>query len=853
MYFNKKLIFVVLLFFITFISLNGIYATGDNQNLSSENNFNNISYNNTNNNQSYSNGNDNQNNEYMAAGEGNLSFTNEQITNATVEVKNYLEITKTLPTLITINGTKINQAQFLHLLTTVILKINNTNTTTTTLINANLPTTTGTETIVLGTLNKTEYLTIAQNILTYINTNQKAPSTITSNIGTINYQSLIYMYTRALNMYNTNKALPTYLAVKAWTASNLPITDTSKTSITTSDVINTAIAVKGYIEAYKTLPEYININGIIVNQATFLSLLTKTTLQLNTGSTTTLNLVNIAQPTTTGTETIVLGTLNKTEYLTIAQNILTYINTNQKAPSTITSNIGTINYQSLIYMYTRALNMYNTNKALPTYLIIKAWTASNLPITDTTKTSITTSDVINTAIAVKNYLETTTNLPEYININGIIVNQATFLSLLTKTTLQVSTNNNTPLGLKNTNQPGSCKEIIIDGTLNTTEYLEIAQDILTYINNNNQAPASCTSTLGTMNYQSLIYMYCRVLLQYDSNKYLPKSIMVTSWFTPILEDYFSNLEIMNVAVEVKTFFVVTDTLPTLITIRGVQVNQAQFLQLLTTVTLKLNNHDNSYTYLQRGIVPSISSNIVFGTLSLDNYIDLAQNINICFQSNNYNGPISMSSSIGEINFQTLLYTYCRILESYRTNNALPSSMILYKPIYVTSDNIYDSATDWNRMAALIDLLRNAGANAHAYGIGPDTQNGVLRASYVPQSALVVDIYGGACAGTIYAMIGSYYQGIKGSREVYSIWISPPAWDITNLPTKAINNGVNFLPRAHDDTFSKYLPNSGYNTAGVWTDGLTNPDQFLTSHGFNFLVTSGALTEMANNILDQAKN
>ena len=103
------------------------------------------------------------------------------------------------------------------------------------------------------------------------------------------------------------------------------------------------------------------------------------------------------------------------------------------------------------------------------------------------------------------------------------------------------------------------------------------------------------------------------------------------------------------------------------------------------------------------------------------------------------------------------------------------------------------------------------------------------------------------------MIGSYYQGIKGSREVYSIWISPPAWNINNLPTKALNNGVNFLPRAHDDTFSRYLPNSGYNMAGVWTDGLTNPDQFLTSHGFNYLVTGGDLSEMANNILGQAKN
>ncbi|MDD4811525.1 MAG: hypothetical protein PHY53_10110, partial [Methanobacterium formicicum] len=392
-----------------------------------------------------------------------------------------------------------------------------------------------------------------------------------------------------------------------------------------------------------------------------------------------------------------------------------------------------------------------------------------------------------------------------------------------------------------------------EGTLSKDSYVLLAQQIKNYIEQNKKGPNSMTTTLGTASFKSLIYMYSRILQQYKLHQTLPTTIILKNWTTPIYDDHFTPQEIINTAAEVRTFVIGNGYLPEYITINGVVVNQAQFLQLLVTTTLKINNNDNTAIYLQNGVVPNSESNIIaVGTLVLSKYIELASNINTYFLNNNQNGPSKMSSSVGEINFLTLFNTYCRILSSYKTNSVLPESLILYKPVYITSDNIYDSATDISRMNTLVSILRTAGVDAWGFGIGPDMQNAVLRNSSVQQGALVVDIYGGACAGTIYAMIGSYYQGIKGAREVYSIWISPPAWDITNLPTKATNGGVNFLPRAHDDTFSKYLPDWGYNLAGNPTDGLKDPDVFLTSHGFNFLVTSGNLQYMADHILYEAK-
>ncbi|MBF4474617.1 MAG: hypothetical protein ISP06_03970, partial [Methanobacterium formicicum] len=191
-------------------------------------------------------------NDYQAAGEAPPSFTNEQIIQAALDVKRFLEGNKYLPEYITINGIQVNQATFLQLLTTTTIKINNSNTTLTELFYVKLPGT-GTETVTPGTLTQTEYLQLAQNIQEYINTNQQAPATMSTVFGNIKFQSLLYLYTRALSMCQTYGTLPTYLAVRPW--SNIPITDTNKKTITTQDITQTAIEVKNFLEYHKYLPD----------------------------------------------------------------------------------------------------------------------------------------------------------------------------------------------------------------------------------------------------------------------------------------------------------------------------------------------------------------------------------------------------------------------------------------------------------------------------------------------------------------------------------------------------------------------------------------------------------------------
>jgi hypothetical protein len=82
----------------------------------------------------------------------------------------------------------------------------------------------------------------------------------------------------------------------------------------------------------------------------------------------------------------------------------------------------------------------------------------------------------------------------------------------------------------------------------------------------------------------------------------------------------------------------------------------------------------------------------------------------------------------------------------------------------------------------------------------------------PDKSYIVNVYGGACAGTIYEMGTSWFIKERANRKVSIIW---------RAGSKDIR-GLAWLERAWDDDFS---PAS--------FTGLAHPDTFLTSNGYTF--------------------
>ena len=173
---------------------------------------------------------------------GAISFTITQIKNAAASVKSYVESNNRLPTYVTIGTSQITMPQFLQLLVTSLLEINSGTSAPVVLGSVSNPTN-STGSYMYGNLYKTGYLSVAQTIKTFINSNNKAPNYISSSLGDIQYESLIYIYSKILNYYKTNSNLPSYVLVdSSVTNTTIPSSLQSYLQATTNcQVTNTSI------------------------------------------------------------------------------------------------------------------------------------------------------------------------------------------------------------------------------------------------------------------------------------------------------------------------------------------------------------------------------------------------------------------------------------------------------------------------------------------------------------------------------------------------------------------------------------------------------------------------------------
>ncbi|WP_337972014.1 pseudomurein-binding repeat-containing protein [Methanobacterium petrolearium] len=656
------------------------------------------------------------------------------------------------------------------------------------------------------------------------------------------------------------------------------------TTFTQEQIIEASNRVQQYIETNQKLPNYVTINGINVNMPSFLELLTTTTQRIYNKDTRNIEYIKCNNP-TSPKESIQSGDMSLTTYITVAGKVQRYMDRYLIAPNYSSySGLGSyFGYQNLIYTYSKILTTYNNTKTLPTNIKVFSWNY----ITNY-KGSFTITQTIEAANWVQTYIETNHKLPTSVTITGTnlqgntittTLTMPTFLNLLTTITQKINNKDTTPATITNTySTPTSPKESIQSGDMSLTTYITVAGKVQRYMDRYLIAPNySSHSTLGTQfGYQNLIYTYSKILTTYNNTKTLPTKIQVIPWnYITNYKGSFTITQTIEAAKWVQTYIETNHKLPTSVTITGTNLQgnpitttltMPTFLNLLTTITQKINNKDTTPATITNtySTPTSPKESIQSGDMSLTTYITVAGKVQRYMDryliAPNYSSHSTLGTQFG---YQNLIYTYSKILTTYNNTGSLPASVLikpwttiinpnasLYKPVFITTDYIYSNSTDWAMMNEIVTYLESRGVDATAWKRDPNAHYSILTDSSVPENALIVNIYGGACAATIYEMGTSSYKTIKGITEIFSIWISPPAWNITNCPTKDID-GNNFLPKSWDDDFSgDLLPDWGYNSTGDLVKGLSNPDEYLKENGYNFLVTSKNIEEMAKAIYEQ---
>ena len=195
--------------------------------------------------------------------------------------------------------------------------------------------------------------------------------------------------------------------------------------------------------------------------------------------------------------------------------------------------------------------------------------------TKVASTSFTASQINNAAARVKAYIETNHKLPTYVTIGTSKVQMSDFLRLLTANLLQINSGKKISITLRTVSNPLKASESVKSGTITKTGYLDLAKRVNTFIASNGVLPNYATSSLGKLNYKSLIYTFSKVLTFYNTNSRLPSYVTVKPWSKVGTSDTSTSNSSTTVPASLQQYLKATT---------NCQVNNAQIQALAKSIT-----------------------------------------------------------------------------------------------------------------------------------------------------------------------------------------------------------------------------------------------------------------------------
>ncbi len=294
---------------------------------------------------------------------------------------------------------------------------------------------------------------------------------------------------------------------------------------------------------------------------------------------------------------------------------------------------------------------------------------------------------------------------------------------------------------------------------------------------------------------------------------------------------FSYSEIKDAAVYLRNHYEANDIITT-VPIGSTHIGVEDFLPIMIKMVKNINNGKSSskVTYVDYGGVSSQEDTISTKTLKKSEMISIGNSV-LTFYQNNGRAPRYATYGSQQIGFYNLVYSFSKMLD-LSSSKSLPSTCKIYKwstihpsnsksrTIYLTSDVIYNSATDRAFMNSIKKGLEARGYTVVISGYGPNSHNTKIRSQSLPSNAVQVSIFGGADAGVIYDVCTRSYMRLKENRLEFFVYY-PTATDIT---------GLTWLPRAHDDNYS---PSS--------FKGISYPAQYLLDHGYGYVYSGNVNT------------
>lgn len=286
----------------------------------------------------------------------------------------------------------------------------------------------------------------------------------------------------------------------------------------------------------------------------------------------------------------------------------------------------------------------NVQNSITSSSVAKTDTITNVKVSDNTQTTTVHNTTVNDAKSVENSSVTNqTKDTTQTQTTSSTTTTPTAQTAVEKPFTNVNTTNTSVTAPITNNTPVSTE---------TTNTSVITQNTTTSQNVSSESPAS-SSTQPTAN-------------AVNNDELLPAAGETK---TPVT---FTVTQVKDASSRVKAFVETNKRLPKYVTIGTTQVKMPDFLQLLTSALLQIKNGTNNPITLKTlNTATKPTETFKSGTLTKTSYLDLAKRVN-AYIATYGKIPNYATTSLGKMKYESLIYTFSKVLNFQKTNNRLPS-------------------------------------------------------------------------------------------------------------------------------------------------------------------------------------
>lgn len=645
-------------------------------------------------------------------------------------VKLFIDTNGGLPNYVTLGTARVDMPSFLFLLADAVTQFSLSSNPDLTFTSV-LPPFKSYESLDAGKITRSEYEAIAAQVKASAESaSYQAPGYMVTSLGAMSYQSMIYMFSIALEFYRSAKYMPAYIEMRAWAdrtgqqipappANSVTPVPVDETTFTIPQIVAAAGRVSQYVSQNQAIPMNISITSTKIQAADFLSLAVDAVLNIHSKIFAPVLFAPANAPRESCEMILVYGhsgyLADIEELLSMAAQIKATIASTHIAPTSIQAldSRYTFGFETMVYAFSELLNFYSVNGVLPDTYTILPWqvvsgnalptTPRLTPVPTPTPYSalISQSLIISGATRMKAYIENNKLLPSSITLGVTKVTVPAFLKLAADMISCVSNWQGRSLPLSSALAPGDSADAMTPGWMTKADYLAVVNLIIDQIETNGVAPAGVESSLGTVGYNSLVYMVSDIIQAYNEKRDLPAQIFVNDWHnigalppstptpfptptpTPLPPGIFTLQQVLDGMSGLYAQLVDTQALPASYMIAGKYLTTAEYFYLAAKTIQQLNagNAGNvAYMAVLPGNNPEYTDSFNQTELSKAAYMNtIDRNINWItgtgegYAANFVTYPTAGYDHFsGNFSYMRGCILYARILDYYNIHGALPA-------------------------------------------------------------------------------------------------------------------------------------------------------------------------------------